>query len=172
VITYPTALVTEIPTPWTHPFGTVVGVEYPADRPMVVDLVLADGLRTVETRTALYAQLGTGTWDLARHILPAGQLAEAKAAAEDRAYTRDSDSAELARLADLLATTSGEDHDAIAAVAQTIANRLAADLNARGWHRCPDCGQWWDADAGEPCPTEGTLLIAEVTTSAPERNHP
>ena len=117
MITYPTALVTEIPTPWAHPFGVVVGVEYPADRPLVVDLVLADGLRTVETRTALYAQVPTGTWDLARFILPAKQLAAAKARAID--------TAELARLAGLFATTTGADHDAIAALAQTIADRIA-----------------------------------------------
>lgn len=121
MITYPTALVTEIPTPWNHPFGVVVGVEYPADRPLVVDLVLADGLRTVETRTALYAQVPTGTWDLARFILPAKQLAAAKAAAKARAI----DTAELARLAGLLATTTGADHDALAALAQTIADRIA-----------------------------------------------
>lgn len=62
--------VTEIGLPWKHPFGTVVAVEYPADRPMVVDLVLSSGNRTAETRTALYTQKPNGLWDLARFVTP------------------------------------------------------------------------------------------------------
>jgi hypothetical protein len=61
-----TTLVTEIALPWRHPFGLVVAVEYPADRPRVVDLVLANGNRTAETRTARYALGAGGVWDLAR----------------------------------------------------------------------------------------------------------
>lgn len=60
--------VTDIPLPWKHPFGTVVGYEYPADRPRVVDLVLSDGLRTAETRTAVYRQRKDDTWDIARFV--------------------------------------------------------------------------------------------------------
>ena len=64
-------LVTEIPTPWLHPFGKVTGVEYPADRPNVVDLVLSTGHRTTETRTARYLRGRDGVWDLARFVATA-----------------------------------------------------------------------------------------------------
>jgi hypothetical protein len=60
--------VTDIPRPWIHPWGTVVGVEYPEDRPLVVDLVFDSGQKTAETRTAIYAQAEGGWWDLARLV--------------------------------------------------------------------------------------------------------
>ena len=58
--------VTDIPVPWQHPHGTVAGHEFPADRPNVVDLVFSNGLKTAETRGAMYAQKKDGSWDLAR----------------------------------------------------------------------------------------------------------
>jgi hypothetical protein len=62
-------LVTDIPFPWKRPHGeTVTGHEFPEDRPMVVDLVFASGLRTAETRTAMYLQRPDGVWDLARFV--------------------------------------------------------------------------------------------------------
>jgi len=62
-------LVTNIPLPWQHPHGeTVIGHEFPEDRPLVVDLVFASGLKTVETRTAMYKQRRDGVWDLARFV--------------------------------------------------------------------------------------------------------
>lgn len=70
----PVSRVTEIPVPFLSFAGVVTAVEYPADRPLVVDLVLAGNLRTAETRTALYAQRHDGVWDLARHILSTAQL--------------------------------------------------------------------------------------------------
>ena len=65
--TQPT-VVTEIALPWIHPYGLVVALEYPEDRPEVVDLRFTDGLRTAETRTALYLRGAGGVWDLARFV--------------------------------------------------------------------------------------------------------
>ena len=71
-----TTLVTEIALPWRHPFGLVTAVEYPADRPRVVDLVLANGNRTAETRTARYALGAGGVWDLAPKCAWCGEPAD------------------------------------------------------------------------------------------------
>lgn len=60
--------VTEIPLPWKHPFGLVVGYEYPADRPNVVDVVFDSGLKAAETKTSMYAQRQNGVWDIARFV--------------------------------------------------------------------------------------------------------
>ena len=60
--------VNDIPLPFKHPFGTVVDREYPADRPLVVDLVLADGTKTAETKTADYALTPSEVWDLSREL--------------------------------------------------------------------------------------------------------
>ena len=60
--------VTDIPRPWAHKWDVVVDVEYPADRPNVVDLVFADGLKTAETKTSVYAQRKSGEWDIARFV--------------------------------------------------------------------------------------------------------
>ena len=60
--------VTEIPMPWTHKWGTVVGIEHPQDRPNVVDLVFSNGLKTAETKTATYAQKPNGSWEIARFV--------------------------------------------------------------------------------------------------------
>lgn len=57
-----------LPLPWRHTMGDVVAVEYPADRPRVVDLVLSNGYRTAETRGALYALGRNGVWDYPRHV--------------------------------------------------------------------------------------------------------
>jgi hypothetical protein len=65
-------LITDIPLPWKHPMGTVVAVEYPEDRPLVVDLVLQSGHRTAETCTATYRQGHAGVWDLARFLAAEG----------------------------------------------------------------------------------------------------
>jgi hypothetical protein len=61
--------VEDITRPWRHPMGEVVDLEYPPDRPAVVDLVLdtvAGRFRTAETRGAAYALGRDGVWDLAR----------------------------------------------------------------------------------------------------------
>lgn len=65
--------VEDLPLPWQHPMGEVVAVEYPKDRPKVVDLVFADGLRTAETRHASYTLGADGVWDLTfEYVEPEG----------------------------------------------------------------------------------------------------
>jgi hypothetical protein len=55
--------VTEIPVPWKITKDlTVVAYEHPADRPNVVDLVLADGYRIAESRSATYFQADDEIW--------------------------------------------------------------------------------------------------------------
>lgn len=51
--------VEEIVVPWQHAWGTVVSIENPPDRPLVVDLVFADGTRTAESRGAEYRECKT-----------------------------------------------------------------------------------------------------------------
>lgn len=59
-------VVTEIPLPWAHPWGVVVRLEYPEDRPKVVDLVFANGWKTTETKGTRYSlDEEHGYWDLA-----------------------------------------------------------------------------------------------------------
>ena len=54
--------VQEIPLPWRHRTGLVVAIEYPEDRPAVVDLVFEDGTRSAETRDSRYIQWPSGVW--------------------------------------------------------------------------------------------------------------
>lgn len=59
--------VTDIPLPWEHEWGTVVGIEYPAGPPRVVSLVFGGtDLKGTETRTAIYARQPDGRWQFAR----------------------------------------------------------------------------------------------------------
>lgn len=62
--------VEEIPLPWPHIFQhTVVALEYPEDRPLVVDLVFEDGTRTAETRHSGYKYSKMyRSWDIARFV--------------------------------------------------------------------------------------------------------
>lgn len=60
--------VTDIPMPWVHKMGVVVDVEYPEDRPLVVDLVFSSGLKTAESKGSVYAQRRNGEWDIARFV--------------------------------------------------------------------------------------------------------
>jgi len=55
--------VQDIPLPWTHQWGTVVSIEYPKDRPMAVDLVFEDGMRTAETKDSRYIEYPNGIWN-------------------------------------------------------------------------------------------------------------
>lgn len=55
--------VEEIPMPWKHQWGTVVAIEYPEDRPLVVDVVFRDGLKFAETKGAKYTMGPDGVWD-------------------------------------------------------------------------------------------------------------
>ena len=51
--------------------GTVIDLEFPEDRPNVVDLVLTVNgrtYRTAESRGARYAQNPDGSWDLERFV--------------------------------------------------------------------------------------------------------
>jgi hypothetical protein len=53
--------VQEIPLPWRHRrIGIVVAIEYPPDRPAVVDLVFEDGLRMAETKDSRYIRHANG----------------------------------------------------------------------------------------------------------------
>jgi len=53
--------VQEIPLPWRHcRIGMVVRIEYPHDRPLVVDLVFEDGLKMAETKDSRYIEHANG----------------------------------------------------------------------------------------------------------------
>lgn len=58
--------VEDLPLPWPHAWGTIVALEYPADRPNVVELRFENGNRLTETRGALYELDAHGVWDLAQ----------------------------------------------------------------------------------------------------------
>lgn len=63
--------VEDLELPWRHEWGTVVGIEYPPNRPLVVDLVFSTGNRTAETRGSRYAwSVDEQLWTYANH--PAG----------------------------------------------------------------------------------------------------
>jgi hypothetical protein len=47
--------VQDIPLPWKHKTGlTVIRIEYPPDRPRVVDVVFSDGTKYAETKDSRY----------------------------------------------------------------------------------------------------------------------
>ena len=56
------------PCPGNTPTARSSPLSTAADRPLVVELVRASGLRTAETRTALYSRDDNGVWDLARFV--------------------------------------------------------------------------------------------------------
>jgi hypothetical protein len=55
--------VEDIPLPWRHHWGTVIRLEFPADRPNVVDVVFSDETKFAETKGARYMKRIDDVWD-------------------------------------------------------------------------------------------------------------
>jgi hypothetical protein len=61
--------VEQIPLPWKYfDERVVVRLEYPPDRPLVVDLVFSDGIKTAETKNTIYDDT-RGYWTSVRYPL-------------------------------------------------------------------------------------------------------